>query len=224
MTLPGRWTCHSYHICMSFFSSDSLAGGCAQCQKRLWCGLPITPEVPVNPCERGFRTRLCTVSQPGSALGFLASERWDKPHGWVISLFSPASLYMSNTFIHMSLPHEIKICCSKPSGLTAGDLYFMTWWIFIEAVMTFISWCETTSGLTGGLVLRHSEVGVNWRRSRHDRSYCVCYLPLTHPCLSLAQRACMTLVIPVKTANVGLFYTLHSYPFIATEVQQSFGI
>lgn len=47
---------------------------------------------------------------------------------------------------------------------------------------------------------------------------------LTHPCLSLAQRACMTLVIPVKTANVGLFYTLHSYPFIATEVQQSFGI
>lgn len=46
---------------------------------------------------------------------------------------------------------------------------------------------------------------------------------LTHPCLSLVQRGCMTLVIPLKIQQIANC-KLHSQPFIATEVQQNFGI
>ena len=105
--------------------------GSAQRGKRLWCGLPVTPEMPGNPCEQGPQNQALYHQQTRSTLGFPDSERWDKPRGWVISsLFSPASQRMSNSFVHMSLHHEIKICCSKASGLTAADLHFMTWWIY----------------------------------------------------------------------------------------------
>lgn len=110
-------------------------------------------------------TRLCTVSWSWSALDFPPSGRCDKPHRWVMSsLFSPDNLHRSNRFIHVNLPHEIKISCSKSSDWAASDLYFMVWRTFIGDVIGFMSWCEATIDLTGW-----SSPLLSYKRSKWDQ-------------------------------------------------------
>lgn len=145
------------------WASSTVVGCCgsAQCRERLGCRLPLAPEMPVN-ASRAPGARLCTVSWAGSALGCPASGKRDKPHRWVMSSsFSPDNLDRSNCFIHMNLPHEIKVFCSKPSDWAAWYLYFIVWWIFIGDVIIFMSRREATIYLTGGLLLCYPIRGVN---------------------------------------------------------------
>lgn len=139
------------------WASSAVIGwfGSAQCRKRLGWGLPFSiRDSRESVWAKATEARLCSVSWPGSALGFPASGRCHKHHRWVMSsLFTPDNLHRSNCFIHMNLPRGIKICCSKPRDWTASDLYFTMWWIFIGDVLIFMLWYEATIDLAGGLLL-----------------------------------------------------------------------